>query len=121
MNNLELSEQAKQALQDLLSITKGQILEHEQSAYNRLRLICERLGEDTTPDLWAGLPKGFKFMATDEDGGVWIYQEMPEARNGVWRSSSLNQRISPLVPARCSNWKESLIQRPIKETPCNPS
>ena len=43
MTNPELIETAKQAMSDLLSTSQGKMLEHEQSAYNCLRLFCERI------------------------------------------------------------------------------
>ena len=43
MTNRELIETAKQAMSDLLSTSQGKMLEHEQSAYNCLRLFCERI------------------------------------------------------------------------------
>jgi len=43
MTNQELIETAKQAMKDLVSTSDGKMLEHEQSAYNCLRLLCERV------------------------------------------------------------------------------
>lgn len=43
MTNKELIETARQAMEDLWEINQGRLLEHEQTAYNCLRLFCERL------------------------------------------------------------------------------
>jgi len=43
MTDKELIETAKQAMKDLWELNQGRLLEHEQTAYNCLRLFCERL------------------------------------------------------------------------------
>lgn len=58
MTNKELIETAKQAMKDLLATSGGKMLEHEQTAYNCLRLFCELLPvEPTEPviDLYGNL------------------------------------------------------------------
>lgn len=42
MTNEELIETAKEAMKDLWEINHGRLLEHEQTAYNCLRLFCEK-------------------------------------------------------------------------------
>lgn len=50
MTNKELIETAKQAMKDLWELNQGRLLEHEQTAYNCLRLFCERLPEQEPCD-----------------------------------------------------------------------
>lgn len=46
MSNNELIETARQAMKDLWDINQGRLLEHEQTAYNCLRLFCDRFCSD---------------------------------------------------------------------------
>ena len=113
MENKELIKTAKQAMEDLLSMSKGKMLEHEQSAYNCLRLFCERLSvTESIRDIWKGVPEQCKWRATDEEGYVWLYEEKPEQTNGViWTSKYGGVRARTSF---CRGWKHSLIERPKK-------
>ena len=67
MTNNELIETAKQAMKDLSATN---MLEHEQTAYNCLRLFCERLGP---ADSFAK-----KWKALGDDIAVYYEQEKSE-------------------------------------------
>jgi len=43
MKNTELIELSRQAMNNLWHLNGGKLLEHEQTAYNCLRLLCNRL------------------------------------------------------------------------------
>ncbi len=43
MTNKELIECSRQAMNDLWHLSGGKLMEHEQTAYNCLRLLCNRL------------------------------------------------------------------------------
>ncbi len=57
MTNKELIETANQAMKDLWEFNQGRLLKHEQTAYDCLKLFCERLPDDEDRALMhAGLP-----------------------------------------------------------------
>ena len=49
MTDQELIQTTKQAMEDLWNSNNGKLLDYEQTAYNCLRLLCERLEETYIP------------------------------------------------------------------------
>lgn len=73
MTNPELIETAKDAMKDLWEINQGRLLEHEQTAYNCLRLFCARIEKIQAIE---SMVKGIKAEA---DHNVEMYQEFDAA------------------------------------------
>lgn len=65
---------------------------------------------------WGAVPKQFKFIAADEDGGVYMYDREPVAGASEWRTTGsgcaephpASSHAYALTPA----WRESLERRP---------
>ena len=69
MTDQELIQTAKQAMEDLWNSNNGKLMDYEQSAYNCLRLLCEKVEEPCIP----------VFVTTDDSGHWYIVpQELKE-------------------------------------------
>lgn len=73
MTNKELIETAKEAMKDLFELNQGRLLEHEQTAYNCLRLFCIRL--EKTESILALC----EAMRTEAEHNISMYQESDAA------------------------------------------
>ena len=71
MTNKELIETAKDAMKDMWDVNHGKLLQHEQAAYNCLRLFCDRVQDDSSP---------FKKILVKKDGGTHHLTDREVAR-----------------------------------------
>lgn len=77
---------------------------------------AESVESPTTRYDWSVVPQKFRFIATDEDGGVYMYEDEPRMIRATWATNGaacakahpLASREHVITPA----WRESLERRP---------
>ena len=62
------------------------------------------------PD-WRGAPGWASWLAQDEDGSWWWYEEKPRASFCVWVPAD-SKRKRAFNPKNCDGWENTLEQRP---------
>ena len=77
------------------------------------RLQPEPLRDISLP--WAALNDRWQWVARDENGNVWVYDERPDTGIRVWTTNGLCLEVTDLFanfdPGN-KPWSESLIRRP---------
>lgn len=65
---------------------------------------------------WEHVHNKFKWVAQDNGGGCWLYEERPDKIDGEWNCSSGDcapaEGFVSLVHGTC-DWKDSLVERPV--------
>ena len=70
----------------------------------------------TKPSIdWSHVAPQFKWMATDDSGETWLYDDHPEILGKIWVFNGLDcfeiDAFASFTPGTC-DWKDSLVQRP---------
>lgn len=67
------------------------------------------------PAVWQVVDKIYKWMATDADGVLWVYENKPYLVTGKWWPRVRTKAMILLsCEPPCPTWKESLRKRPEK-------
>lgn len=88
MTNNELIETAKETMKDIWELNQGRLLRHEQTAYNCLRLFCERLEE-----MDKHAEKEAKAYAS------WLSNTVIRGRTASKLWDDYKAEIGPIIPA----------------------
>lgn len=72
----------------------------------------------TVPEIdWDKLPGSARFIATDMNGKMWWYEEMPTTSvcNSEWWAlkGKMLEIPTPYIVSLCLDWENSLQERPI--------
>lgn len=70
----------------------------------------------TKPSIdWSHVACELKWMATDDSGETWLYDEQPEIFGKIWVYNGSHcievNALASFTPGTC-DWKDSLVQRP---------
>ena len=65
---------------------------------------------------WNEVPEGYDWVAQDEDGVVWAYEDKPDLGESQWRLIDIHSRLTTFnnhIPVRHNhNWRNTLTKRP---------
>jgi hypothetical protein len=66
------------------------------------------------PEWPAGLPPKWQWIAMDECGDIYAFQEGPGRQFCLWDSAGPSRRIDDLIPISFDGtpWREAIIKRP---------
>lgn len=99
----------------------GKDLDHDISDCIRTlkrwqEMRAEDRGEPQTKYDWSVVPERFNFIATDEDGGVYMYDCEPAAGRTAWRTTgpgcAKSHPSSSHAYTLTPSWGDSLERRP---------
>ena len=65
---------------------------------------------------WSQVPGGYDWVAQDEDGVVWAYEDKPDLGESQWRLIDIHSRLTTFnnhIPAEPNpDWLNTLTKRP---------
>ena len=66
---------------------------------------------------WNEVPEGYDWVAQDEDGVVWAYEDKPDLGESQWRLIDIHSRLTPFnnhIPIHPNSaWYNTLTKRPV--------
>lgn len=71
--------------------------------------------ELTKPSIdWSHVHADYKWMATDIDGGTYLFDSKPTLRPFAWGNNKVVPSVKAMVSFKAGtcNWKDSLVERP---------